>query len=58
MSDYEEIMNCLIKLRDYCRAQNGCQTCKFGEFCDMNILAVSGAPTHWVFDGEEIICDG
>lgn len=58
MDDYEEIMNSLVKLRDHCRDQQDCNHCEFQEWCDMNILAVDDAPTYWVFDGEEIICEG
>lgn len=57
MNEHEEIMNGLVKFRNHCRAQDSCNTCEFQDWCDMNILAVSDAPTHWVFEGEEIICD-
>ena len=57
MNDYDEIMNALVKFRDHCRDQRNCDCCKFQEWCDTNILNVDDAPTHWVFEGEEIICD-
>lgn len=58
MSDYEEIMNSLVKFRDYCKKQHSCDYCKFQEWCDTNIINVEDEPMRWIFDGEEIICDG
>ena len=57
MNNYEEIMDSLVKLRNHCKKQRSCNYCEFQEWCDMNIIAVDDAPTHWVFDGEEIVCD-
>ena len=57
MSDYEEIMKSLVKFRNHCKKQRSSNYSEFQEWCDMNIIAVDDAPTHWVFDGEEIVCD-
>lgn len=58
MNDYEEIMNALVKLRDYCRWKKFCDICEFAEFCDTNLFDTHPAPITWVFEDEEIICDG
>lgn len=58
MNNYEEIMNSLVKFRDHCKEQRSCDYCEFQEWCDTNIINVEDEPMHWVFDDEEIICDG
>lgn len=57
MNDYEEIMNSLVKLRDYCRKNSSCRGCEFEDFCELNLEDTHPFPNYWVFDGEEIICD-
>lgn len=57
MNDYEEIMSALVKLRDYCRCKKFCDICEFAEFCDTNLFDTHPAPSTWVFEDEEIICD-
>lgn len=60
MNDYEEIMNGLVKLREYCKKQivdGCCNECKFGAFCDVNLFDTNPCPKTWVFGDEEIICD-
>lgn len=58
MNNYEEIMNSLVKFRDYCRKNSSCQGCEFEDFCELNLEDIHPFPNRWVFDGEEIICDG
>lgn len=61
MNNYEEIMNSLVKFRDYCRKNSSCRGCEFEDFCELNledIHSFPNIPNRWVFDGEEIICDG
>ena len=55
MSDYEEIMNGLVKLRDYCCNNSSCRGCEFEDFCELNLEDTHPFPNRWVFDGEEII---
>lgn len=58
MNNYEEIMDSLVKLRDYCRKNSSCRGCEFEDFCELNLEDTYPIPSRWVFDGEEIICDG
>ena len=61
MNNYEEIMNGLVKLREYCKKQIAdgcCNECKFGAFCDVNLFDTNPCPKTWEFGDEEIICDG
>lgn len=60
MDDCEEIMSSLVKLREYCKNQiagHGCDKCKFGDFCGVNLFDTNPCPNMWVFGDEEIICD-
>ena len=57
MTEYEEIMNSLVKLRNYCRKHSSCRDCKFSDFCELNLEDTHPFPNNWVFEGEEIICD-
>lgn len=57
MNDYEEIINSLVKLRDYCRKNSSCRGCEFEYFCELNLEDTHPFPNRWVFDDEEIICD-
>lgn len=57
MNNYEEIMNSLVKFRDYCRKNSSCRGCEFEDFCELNLEDTHPFPNRWVFDGEEIICD-
>lgn len=58
MNNYEEIMNSLVKFRDYCRKNSSCRGCEFEDFCELNLEDTHPFPNRLVFDGEEIICDG
>lgn len=57
MNDYEEIMNALVKLRDYCRGRKRCDGCKFEDFCSVNFGDNDTFPGNLDIE-EEIICDG
>lgn len=60
MNDYEEIMNSLVKFRNYCKKHieyPGCGVCDFQDFCDTNLYDTNPCPENWVFEDEIIICD-
>lgn len=61
MNDYEEIINSLVKLRNYCckriRERSNCCGCEFDYFCGVNLEDPHPFPNNWVFEDETIICE-